>query len=31
MMDVYMMLYGAFAVMALMLAAAVVMAARGDE
>jgi hypothetical protein len=31
MMDVYLMLFGAFAVMALMLAAAVVMAARGDE
>jgi hypothetical protein len=31
MMDVYLMLFGVFAVMALMLAAAVVMAARGDE
>jgi len=31
MMDVYMMLFGVFAVMALMLAAVFVMAARGDE
>ena len=31
MMDVYMMLFGVFALLALMLAAAVVLAARGDE